>query len=303
MASIKNQNRQNYELVYVIERNEKLAELVAHESKKFGLGVAVISKEGVMGLAESRNLGARSATGDLVAFVDDDVILAPNWSEMVEDAFRIYGNAAGMTGPAYPVWVGPPATWLPKELDWLIGCTEWFSSDRVTEIGNCWGMNMVFRRSAFERVGGFSTNTQESSRYLRHGFSQVNESDSLTRKGRMAEDLDISLRIRKAAIGVILYNPGMVVYNKVHRYRLSSRYIIERASWIAFSRRNASRYASMSGLAKSHLEPGLSVRILFSLVDLRRVSLGRSGDLAKRFKTVLLLLVSMLIGYLFGPIQ
>ena len=48
--------------------------------------------------AIARNLGASKAKGDLIAFLDDDVLLDPNYYEEIEKVFLEYPDALGVHG-------------------------------------------------------------------------------------------------------------------------------------------------------------------------------------------------------------
>jgi GT2 family glycosyltransferase len=85
-------------------------------------------------------------------------------------------------------------------------------------VRNAWGMNMSFRREAFEKAGLFSNE---------FGFH----------KGLMAEDNEFSLRIKEKTGKKIFYFPDVKLWHRVHKYRLSQKFIKERAYWIGYSRR------------------------------------------------------------------
>ena len=157
LRSIKAQEAANYELIYVIEREPMLVSVVQDESRKLGLSVNIIFTESNVGLPGARNLGVRVAQGEIIGFVDDDVTLAEDWSKSVESTSSEKADAVGLTGPVSPVWIEESILWLPKEFDWLIGCTGWYESTHVTPIWNCWGMNMAFRRRRSWEIGGFLT--------------------------------------------------------------------------------------------------------------------------------------------------
>ena len=63
------------------------------------------------GLLTGRHLGAREAQGDILAFLDDDVLLAPSWLEALDDAF---GDPEVMLtgGPVWPHYEVEPPSWL-----------------------------------------------------------------------------------------------------------------------------------------------------------------------------------------------
>ncbi len=282
LRSIKEQEVSNYELIYVTEGKGRLFQFVQDETSRLGLNARVIRNEGSPGLSEARNAGSRGAVGEILGFVDDDVVLDRGWSRAVEELFQKYPSAVGASGPAYPLWVGEPAEWLPKELDWLIGCTRWFKPSGFVEVRNCWGMNMAFRTRQFRQIGGFSV-------------------DSGYHRGRIAEDIELSLRIRGKTGGKILYSPKMLVKSKVHPYRLSNKFIIERSRWIGYSRRSIRDTASTNGLAHQGIERSVLSGILTSVI-LPDSSAHSLSAILRKYKTLALCAFSLALGYLNGPI-
>ena len=188
----------------------------------FGVGnnipnLNVLFYEGERGLSAARNVGIKQANGDIIAFVDDDVLLYPDWAEKMVKA---YGDEAtiGVTGQAFPLWEDTSMAWFPKEFYWIISCTAWDAEDHIKEVRNAWGMNMSFKREAFEKAGVFSNE---------FGFH----------KGPMAEDNEFSLRVKEKTGKKIIYVPDVKLWHRVHKYRLSGKFIKERSYWIGYSRR------------------------------------------------------------------
>lgn len=281
LFSLKRQERQNFELITVVEQDMALVDIVSSYTTEFGLRPKIVVNEGPYGLSEARNLGAKEARGDFLAFVDDDVMLMPQWTKAVEDAFCTFQEIYGITGPARPYWVEGEARWMPRELDWLIGCTRWFRSDHVVLVRNCWGMNMAFRRAIFDSAGGFSNAT---------GFH----------RGKLAEDLEFSLRIQGTGGGKIAYIPEMEVFNRVRSNRFEKSFLIERSSWIGHSRR------SIRKLSSSQLDTSYESMILGStLLSLVRFDylkgLRDLSDLVRLIQVTALVSVSLVLGYLLGP--
>jgi GT2 family glycosyltransferase len=111
---------------------------------------AKLIRTGHRGLSHARNAGISAATGDIVAFLDDDAYPDPDWLHYV--AAALDGNAhAGVGGPN-----------LPPEDDGLVaecvaaapgGPIHVLISDREAE--HVPGCNMAFRKSALEEIGGF----------------------------------------------------------------------------------------------------------------------------------------------------
>jgi len=57
-------------------------------------------------LPASRNAGVEVATGDVVCFVDDDVVLPPNWSRQLKRTYERFPGASGVGG--YVLNYNPP---------------------------------------------------------------------------------------------------------------------------------------------------------------------------------------------------
>jgi GT2 family glycosyltransferase len=95
-----------------------------------------------------RNLGARQATGDILAFVDADHEIGSGWVVSARDALRPHG--AGVAGAAYRSPID--GTWVQRAYGDLRGHPAgqhdagWLASG-----------NMAVWRRVFEQVGGFDT--------------------------------------------------------------------------------------------------------------------------------------------------
>ena len=104
------------------------------------------------GAARARNLGAREATDALVAFVDDDCIVAPDWLASIADCFARCPEAVMLYGQ---VRVPPDVVIGENHLPNLT-----FEDTRICrphEPFVLFGMsaNLAVRREFFVRLGGF----------------------------------------------------------------------------------------------------------------------------------------------------
>jgi succinoglycan biosynthesis protein ExoM len=62
-------------------------------------------------IALARNLAVAHATGNYIAFIDDDEFPSPNWLHHLLETCLVTG-AAGVLGPVRPYFEAPPPVWL-----------------------------------------------------------------------------------------------------------------------------------------------------------------------------------------------
>jgi glucosyl-dolichyl phosphate glucuronosyltransferase len=212
------------ETIFIAERSIELYDKLKVYGDQIGLSYFRVQYSSEkLGLAGARNLGAKKATGDIIAFIDDDVILFPDWAQQMVKSYG-YGSPIGVTGAAFPRWQDKKLDWLPKNFYWLISCTDWIGWDKVTEARTLWGMNMSLHKEAF-RKASFIQSVGHRDLFL--GY----------REPPIPEDMEFSLRIKRATGRKLLFNPGVRVWHKVYSYRLNIRFVASRSRHIGLSRR------------------------------------------------------------------
>jgi len=161
------------------------------------------------GLNSARNRGAQAATGDVLAFLDDDTLVSRGWAAAMLSAFERQPCAAvggrvelSLEGPA-PGWLTVRRYYL-AEYD-LGSEPSWLEDDPVPVGANC-----AVRRSDFERIGGF-----------RPGLDRVG--GSLVSNG----DTEFFRRLR-AAGGRLRYEPAAHVLHCVPAERLTVPFFVRR---------------------------------------------------------------------------
>jgi GT2 family glycosyltransferase len=280
LASLESQSLSGIETIFVAERSAELYEKLRNYAGN-NPAMKVLFNDGEPGLSAARNVGIEQASGEIIAFIDDDVVLPPEWAA---DMLQVYQDSLviGVTGPALPLWEDETQAWFPEELYWILSCTAWADWPEVREVRNAWGMNMSFRREAFERCGPFRNE---------FGFH----------KGPMAEDNEFSLRVRSQTGQKILYCPDAWLWHRVHRYRLSRQFIKERAYWIGQSRRTLRRHIPETGLDEANTlgqEHQLLKRIITRLSPSIAAGVFTNPVRAwRRFSVTFISLLYVSIGY------
>jgi glycosyltransferase involved in cell wall biosynthesis len=192
-------------MVTVIDNNssDNTRETVLNYCRKFDGRIRYLF-EAQQGKSHALNAGIRAATGDVVGMIDDDEQMDAGWFQAVEPWFQA-DDVDYIGGPYRPLWEIPPPAWLPSEHSGPIGVF-----DAVREVrtygadhpGTLAGGNAVIRRSVFDRVGLYST-------------------DSTTMLGN--EDDDMYRRLLSAgARGK--YIPELVIYHHIPASRLRKSY-------------------------------------------------------------------------------
>jgi len=142
-------------------------------------------------MTRSRNEGLRHVSGDIVSFIDDDVVVSSTWQPALLAAFAdpTVTAVAGRTRnlqPGEDIYDQPIGRLLPDG-----SLTEGFASlpSGVTDVDHGIGANMSFRRSMLALLGGFRDDYPGTA---------------------MREDTDMFLRVKRAG-GRAVFVPDAVV--------------------------------------------------------------------------------------------
>lgn len=156
VESVRNQRRKPHELILVVDHNPELHLRLKREYPD----ALVVENSHERGLSGGKNTGAEVATGEIVAYLDDDAVADPGWLEALEDAMNdpAAGSVVGVGGRTDPLWAtGRRPWWFPEEFDWTVGCSYRGMPTRRAPIRNVMGGNAAFRRNLILDVGGFHT--------------------------------------------------------------------------------------------------------------------------------------------------
>jgi glycosyltransferase involved in cell wall biosynthesis len=175
--------------------------------------------EPVPGLLSARHRGVIEARGDILSFLDDDVLMAPGWFEALEDAFADpkVVLAGGPSRPqfeiALPDWLG--GLW--SECKGGRFCSE-FS---LIELGSAsvlvdplfvFGLNFSIRKAVLRKCGGFHPDCIPKALQRYQGDGETG----------------LSLKIRERGL-LSIYHPDLAVTHLIPAWRLTPRYLEQRA--------------------------------------------------------------------------
>jgi glycosyltransferase involved in cell wall biosynthesis len=150
IESLRGQSHPVHQMILVSDYNDELL----RRARSVFSDVLCVPNTDAKGLSGARNTGVAAATGDVVAFLDDDAAADPDWAHWLLDAFRD-PYVIGVGGWVVPEWRAPRPKWFPEEFLWVVGCSYAGLPDVRSDIRNPIGANMSFRRSVFARAGGF----------------------------------------------------------------------------------------------------------------------------------------------------
>ncbi|MER6827170.1 glycosyltransferase family 2 protein [Streptosporangium sp. NPDC000563] len=212
VESVQNQTRAPHEIILVVDYNPDLHLRL----KKEYPGAIVVENAQEKGLSGGKNTGAATASGDIVAYLDDDAVAEPGWLEALEEGFQD-PTIVGVGGLTRPLWgIGHRPGWYPHEFDWTVGCSYLGMPTQRARIRNVMGGNAAFRREVIGGVGGFHTGIGRSVQ---------------GRKPRPlgCEETEFCIRLSQRMPGSgMLFEPAAVIGHKVPPVRSTFAYFRSR---------------------------------------------------------------------------
>ena len=220
LRSLREQSLCPLEVIVVVDHNRALLEFVRAQAPD----AIAIENDAAPGLAGARNTGVHAARGEVVAFLDDDALAAPDWIERLAAAYRD-PRVLGAGGAVLPVFDGRRPRWMPAEFDWVVGCSYRGQPVDRSPVRNLIGANMSFRREAIERVGGFAG-----------GLGRV----GADRLG--CEETDLCIRLgQEFPQEIIVYDPATRVGHRVGQERTKLGYFVTRCQAEGVSKAEVAR--------------------------------------------------------------
>lgn len=286
VESVLKQTHEPLELVLVVDGNDDVFEMVQDE---FGdvdgevSNLVLHNNEENRGISYSRTKGAELATGEIVAFIDDDGVAEPDW---IETLVEVYEDTDVLAAGGYvaPDWLEGKPSFFPEEFNWLVGCTEKGFAEDGEEVRNVYGSNISYRRNVFLDVGGYDVNTgRKGDRHIQ------------------AHEAPVGIRIQEEYGRGMIYVHDAVVNHQLFSYRGDFRWLMQRSFWQGFSKRVMDvLYPDSQGSERTFLK-----KVYFSYLPtrFRRAVLGPSLTEVKQIVAILLFTSMVALGYGYGVIK
>jgi len=182
------------EQVIVVDASpDDLSRRISEEFASLGLDVLYLRNENGYGhMTQSRNIGLLRATGEIIAFLDDDSFAHAGWRENLLATYDD-SKVGAVGGRALRDQPGEESEGVDEigKLKPDGSLTGFFAANpgRILEVDHIIGCNMSFRREALAKLGGFREDYPGSS---------------------VREETDLCLRVREIGYR-ILFNPKAVV--------------------------------------------------------------------------------------------
>ncbi|KXA91260.1 hypothetical protein AKJ64_04840 [candidate division MSBL1 archaeon SCGC-AAA259E17] len=160
----------------------------------------------------ARNLGIQKAGGEITAFIDDDVLVAPTWASRLQKFSK--GKTDILGGSVKPLYLSDPPDWWKEEV-----CNRYIAVGNIRMANSIseeeehtlfWSCNLAVKSYVLEEVGFDSRLGKKGSR------------------GVTGEDTELAREAREKGYDAEL-DPAFLAYHKVYPYRLQLSYLMRRA--------------------------------------------------------------------------
>lgn len=179
LRALGSQTKKPYEIIVANNNSVDKTVSIGHE---YGARIILAREQGyVFALQE----GMANTSGDIVAVVDADTVVATNWVEMITQVFSD-SDVVGVTGS-----VRIRNTGLFSKLSEVLFNSFLFINFKIHK-PHLVGFNFAVRKTAFTQINGLNT------------------------VYKMGPDVELGLRLKE--VGRVVYEPKMIVYPSMRRY-------------------------------------------------------------------------------------
>ena len=286
--SLLNQSYSNTKVIVVVHTSKELYKKTESYYSERDQVTIVFNKQG-LSAAAARNCGIKVATGDILAFTDDDAIADNEWVEQLIKTYKEF-NSIAVGGKIMPVWQPGKPDYFPEELYWLVGVThKGFAGDKPVEVRNAFGPNMSFKKEVFDKVGLFN----EQHGVMKHGVFQV-----------QAEEAEFSLRMTDKLQRGVMYNPEAVVYHQIPASKARIILILRRSFFQGCTKVLLQKMLPSTDTIST--EKSFLRDLLLRYIPQRMVRVFTGPDHVAQLKQLVVLFSCMLMvgfGFIYGTIR
>lgn len=206
-------NKDTYEIIVVDNNSTDATRLVVGEMSRNEKPIVRYVEEIQQGLSFARNTGAREATGEIIAYIDDDATAHRGWLKGFMEVYEKFPDAGVVGGRIKPVWLSEKPAWLTQNLEMSFGALNYGSEIQTLSFPKTpFGGNFSIKRDLFLAMGGFCR------KLGRKGLRLIS-----------SEEVLLCRLVEQNKKQKIYYTPRAIVYHKVLPERLNRYYLIRRA--------------------------------------------------------------------------
>ena len=214
--------------------------------------------EPIPGLLSGRHRGAKEAKGDILVFIDDDIIASPDWLQAIHDSFS-NSDVHIVGGKCLPKYEIEPPYWT----DYLWTITDTYkmcgyyslidqgNNIKETDPNFIFGLNFSIRKNTLFELGGF------------HPDCIPKQYQRFQGDGETGLTMKLKAKELKA-----LYNPKALLHHWVTKERMTFEYIEKRMFYQGVCK-------SYADIRKSNLNTNYEALNKNSSYEPEKVSLNR----------------------------
>jgi glycosyltransferase involved in cell wall biosynthesis len=245
------------EVVVCVDHNPALFERCRDHWATHGAAVptTVVENRYDGHLGSARRTAAEIATGEFLAFLDDDAAAEPEWLERMLGVYED-PQVIAVGGSPRPLFATGRPRWFPPECDWVFGCAYEGLPTTAAPVLHVIGAAMSVRRADLAAIGYFHSDNHD--------------------------DMDMCHRLLDYAPGrTIVYEPDAVVRHFVSADRVTWTYFWRRCFFV--NRGKVAAFRGMGAASNLRAERTFARRALTEGVGrgLRQLWRGDPGGLLR----------------------
>ena len=196
-------DKSKYEII-VVDNNstDQTPQIIRRFKAKHPDYHIVLAEEKRQGLSYARNKGIELAQGTYISYIDDDGIAREDYISQIKKYTETYPDDVAFGGKVLPKYeTGKEPEWMSPYIERIISIVN--LGEQVKTLKKIYpvGCNMIFKKSIFDKIGGFNTALKLRS-----------------------DDKYIFFKIRENGFRV-LYLPQVVVWHYIDAFRTTLEYV------------------------------------------------------------------------------